>query len=85
MGDNRTCWKFLIELNKLCSFQTTEGSKVGRASNSELKRWLQAKCVEINAETVKWDDPLPSPIKSFVLFPKNQKKRCTLFWDSDAD
>jgi len=24
---------------------------------------------------------MPPFIKSFVLFPKNKKKRCTLFWD----
>jgi len=76
-----TCWHFLIKLNKACFFQTTEGTKVGKVSNSELKRWLQAKCVEINFEAAKWDEPMPPFIKSFVLFPKNPKRRCTLFWD----
>jgi len=70
-----------VRLHKVCAFQTIEGSKVGSASNSELKRWCQNKCVEINFELVKWDDPMPPFIKSFVLFPKNKKKRCTLFWD----
>ena len=75
---DQSCWQFMITLNKLCTFQTNEGSKVGKVSNSELKRWLQAKCIEINLETVKWDDPLPDSIESFVLFPKNPRKRCTL-------
>jgi len=70
-----------VQLSKLCVFQSTEGKKSGPASNSELKRWFQASCVEINFELAKWDDPMPPFIKSFVLFPKNKKKRCTLFWD----
>lgn len=34
-------WQFLMRLHEVCHFQTREGKKVGRASNSELKRWCQ--------------------------------------------
>jgi hypothetical protein len=76
-----TCLQLILELHKVCSFQTAEGNKVGKASNSEIRRWFQAKCVEINFEYPAWNDPFPPVLKSIVLFPKNQRKRCTLFYD----
>jgi hypothetical protein len=65
-----TAWEFLIDLNEVCSFQTREGKKVGRASNSELKRWLQNKAVIINGNATSWNDELSFPLTSVVLFPK---------------
>jgi hypothetical protein len=57
-------------LHEVCSFQTREGKKVGRASNSELKRWLQNKAVLIDGKAANWNDELSFPVKSMVLFPK---------------
>jgi len=48
----------------------------GKATNSELKRWLQNKAVQINGERPKFDDEVDFPIASMVLFPK--KNRVTL-------
>lgn len=79
----KTCLQFLIELNKVCHFQTIEGAKVGPVSNSEFRRWFQSKCVEINGVLVAHDDPLPPYIGRMVLFPKNERKRTTLFWDDN--
>jgi hypothetical protein len=76
-----TCLQKLQELHVLCTFQTIEGARHGPASNSELRRWFQQKCVEVNFESVAFNDPWPEFVKSLVLFPKNKKKRCTLFWD----
>lgn len=64
-------WGFLRELHEVCHFQTKEGKKVGRASASELKRWIQGGVFKINGETMKWDEEIDFPIISVVLFPKN--------------
>jgi hypothetical protein len=58
-------------LHDVCHFQTREGKRVGRASNSELKRWCQNKALIINGETVDWNEPMDFPMFSVVLFPKS--------------
>jgi hypothetical protein len=68
----QTAWNFLRSLHKVCHFQTKEGKKVGEASTSELKRWIQNKVLLINGETVGWDEVLDFPLISVVLFPKGQ-------------
>jgi len=65
-------WQFLRELHSACSFQTKEGRKVGKASSSELKRWIQNKALLINGESVEWNEELDFPIFSVVLFPKHR-------------
>ena len=67
-------WQFLMDLNKVCFFMSRE--RKGKASNSELKRWLKNKAVIVNGESVKWDEPMDFVIHSFVIFPK---KPITLF------
>ena len=57
--------------NDWCHFQTREGSGVGLASNSELKRWFLNGAVVVEGKKVKWDEQLKFPITSFVLFPKH--------------
>ena len=69
-------WQFLIELNKMCQFHSIENPKK-KASNSELKRWLQNNAVECNGEKLKHDEIMDFAIFSLVLFPK--KKKTTLF------
>ena len=70
-----TAWDFLKDLHTTCSFQSRE-KRVGVATNSELKRWIQNKALEINGEKVMYNEELDFPIFSVVLFPK---KRITLF------
>lgn len=65
-------WKFLISLHEVCKFQTREGKKVGLASNSELKRWIQNSVLRINGELVKWDEVIDFPIFSVTLFTKEK-------------
>ena len=67
-------WEFLRDLRSICHFTSKE--RPGKASNSELKRWLQNQAVRFNGESVKWDEPIDFPIFSVVLFPK---KPVTLF------
>ena len=63
-------WQFLRELHEVCQFQTREGKKIGKASASELKRWLQNGAVVANGEKLAWDEEMDFPLFSFVLFPK---------------
>lgn len=58
-------WQFMISLHSVCHLQSRE--KSGRASNSELRRWLNAGAVRANAEPLAWDEPMDFPIISFVV------------------
>ena len=62
-------WEFLMDLNSVCHFMSRE--RTGKASNSELKRWIKNQALVINGERVKWDEVMDFPITSVVLFPKN--------------
>lgn len=64
-------WQWLVDLNKLCKFQTREGKRVGTASNSEIKRWLMNGAVKLNGETVQWNEPMDFPVISVKLFTKD--------------
>lgn len=66
-----TTLQLLISLHEVCCFQTREGKKAGKASNSELRRWIQNKAVLFNSETVELHEEIDFPIFSLVLFPKN--------------
>ena len=66
-------WEFLRDLNTVCHFQTREGKKVGEASNSELKRWIQNKALVINESIVVWDAAIPSHLYKVTLFSKERK------------
>ena len=70
-----TYWDFLKEINKTCQFMSRE--RTGKASNSEIKRWLQNKSIIVNGDRPNFDDEVIFPIESMVLFPK--KNRVTLF------
>lgn len=78
----KTCLQYLREMHEVCRFMSTDGRTVGPASNSELKRWFDDRKIQINFEIKRHDDPLPPVIKSVVISPKNEKKRCTLYYDA---
>lgn len=69
-----TAWDFLKSIHSACQFMSRE--RTGKASNSELKRWLQNKSVIINGKRPAFDDDIDFPITQMVLFPK--KNRVTL-------
>jgi len=71
-----TALEVLTELHKTCCFQTREGKKVGKASNSELRRWIKNGAVIVNGKKAIFGDPIQYPITSFLLFPN---KPITLF------
>lgn len=66
-------WGFLRSLQAICHFQTREGKKVGRASNSELKRWLQNGVALVNGERLEWDEPVDFQVHSMSLFSGEKK------------
>lgn len=65
-----TAWEFLRNLHSVCKFQTREGKKVGTASSSELKRWIDNGALIINGEKVSSKEEMDFPMTSVVLFPK---------------
>ena len=68
-----TYWQHMINLHKVCSFQTREGKKVGVASNSEFKRWLKNQAIRVQGVPVKWDDVVIFPLLSLTLFTNKKK------------
>jgi hypothetical protein len=74
---NETVLDWLIDLHRVCKFQTREGAKFGIASNSELRRWCNQGALVINGEKITHDELMDFPIISIVLFPKG--KRITLY------
>lgn len=69
-----SAWQWLIDFGHWGSI---EGG--GKASNGELKRWLENKAVIVNGEPLIWDEEMDFHIFSVVLFPNSDKRRCTLF------
>jgi hypothetical protein len=61
-------WMWLRSLHDICHFQTREGKKVGRATNSELKRWLSNGALKINNESVLWNEEMNFPMFQVRLF-----------------
>jgi hypothetical protein len=67
------------DLNKVCHFHSIEGDGTKPLSKSELKRWFKNGVIQCNGEKLEWNEEMDFPIISFVLFPNNKKRRCTLF------
>lgn len=67
-------WQYMIDLNKVCQFHSKERS--GKASNSEMKRWLTNQAVQLNGRRIKWDEDVDFPVNELILFPK--KSRVTI-------
>lgn len=71
---------WLKQLHQVCSFQTKEGTLVGPASNSELKRWIVNGVVEVNGRRLKLSDAIDiNSITSVILFPNNKKAKITIW------
>lgn len=75
---------------KACEFMTwlrdavgvirhsTEGDKLAKPSNKELRRWLQKGSVLVNGKILAVEDDVHWPITQLVFFPKNDKARTTI-------
>ena len=66
-----TALELLRSLHEVCKFQTREGKKVGLASISELRRWIQNGAFILNGEKVCVEERIDFPLTSVVLFPRN--------------
>lgn len=64
--------ELLRELHDFCQFQTRERG-TGKASNSELVRWLNIGAVEINGGKVRPNTEIRFPVESMVLFPGGRR------------
>lgn len=68
---------FLMSLHDVCHFQTREGAKIGKASNSEMRRWIRNGVLTINGEKITAEEAdIPMPVESCWLFTK--QKRITI-------
>lgn len=76
----KTALQVMLDLNKVCEFMSIE-NKGEKASNSEIRRWLDQSAILVNFMPISAKDPWPPIIKSIVMFPKSPKKRCTLYHD----
>lgn len=72
-----TGFEYAMSLHEVCTFQSQE-KKIGVMSNSELRRIVDQGALRINGRPIKAKDDIEFPITSVVLFPKSDKKRCTL-------
>lgn len=64
-------WEYLMDLNSVCFFTSRE--RVGKASNSELKRWLKNQAMTVNNKKVKWDEEVDFPVEQCSIFTKLKK------------
>lgn len=69
-------FEFLCEIDrKCCGLRSTE--RDGKASRSELRRWLKMGAVEVDGVRVTADMEVQGNIENLILFPKG-KRRCTM-------
>jgi len=54
------------------------GEKPVKASNSEIRRWLESGGVQINRKRPKPNEEIEFPVEQLIFFPKNPKRKCTM-------
>jgi len=67
-----TAFQFLKGLEFLPN--SVEREKTGRASNSQIRRWLTNKAVIVNGVTPSPDDEVRFPITELVFFPHGGRR-----------
>lgn len=78
-----TAFQAMMHINQRCQFMSIE-QKGEKASNSEIKRWLNQGAIQVNFQPISATDPWPPAIRSLVMFPKSTKRRCTLIWNPEV-
>lgn len=71
-----TAIQFFVRLNTDIPFWNHEEKK--HASNSFLRRKIQEGAILFNGERMEPNELIDFPLFSLVMFPKSDKKRCTL-------
>lgn len=71
-----TSLAFILRLHSICHFWSHETQR--KASNSEIRRWIENGSVLFNTEKVKCNELIDFPVFSLVMFPKSDKNKITL-------
>lgn len=79
----KTAFQAIQSFHSICQFSSIE-TKGEKASNSELKRWLNQGAIQVNGKPIGANDPWPYDIRSMIMFPKSPKRRCTLIWNPNV-
>lgn len=65
----------MLDIHKLCRFQSREKPGTGLASNGEVRRWISQGAVELNGAKASSVDIWPAgAVTSLILFPKGISK-----------
>ena len=74
-----TIFNYIWDLSEYCGKFQSVDIKGEKASKSEIKRWFERNCIEINHFICNdVDELMDFKVYSLVLFPNNAKKRCTM-------
>ena len=79
----KTALQVVLDLHSRCKFMSVE-KKGEQASNSEIRRWLDQKSIEVNFQPITSKEEWPPVLKSLVMFPKSKVRRSTLFFDESV-
>lgn len=77
LAEPLTAIQFMARLNTMSPFWNHEENK--HASNSVLRRWIEQGAILFNGRRMMPNDTIDFVIDSLVMFPKSEKKRCTLW------
>lgn len=73
-----TVLQYILRIHSLCQFLSKDRPGTGKASNSEIRRWIEQGAVLLNTERCLPQEALDFPVFSVVFFPKSDKQRTTL-------
>jgi hypothetical protein len=74
-----TIFDYVWDLSNYCGGFHSVDRKGEKLSKTELKRWFERGCIQINWFLCKdINEPMDFAVHNLVLFPSNDKKRCTM-------
>lgn len=78
-----TAFEFIKDLNEQfpCVPMFMNGNKPVKASNGQIKRWLDMNAVSINGNKPRANDEIEFPVKELTFFPKNPTGKCSLHFE----
>lgn len=51
-----------------------DGNKPKKATNSDIRRWIESKSIQINGVTITKETDIVFPVTSLVFFPRSKNK-----------
>ena len=73
-----TVLSYVLDWNKYFGGLMSVEKPGTKASNSEIRRWIDQGAIQINTESWKQNEEMPPMVWSFILFPKSSRKRTTV-------